>query len=168
MKSNSKESLIHSKRIWKKRSFKPWSESSSSLNNLWLRSFQTHQNKQMGAKHQTALFFFWNPSTFHWRRRFLTKSGNTQATPKRPNKKIQSSLVLAQWIKMWSVDSSLSLQRLHLLTIWHPIFIKVSIVKIFPQTASQAKKQVLRGAWDPQTSFSGNYTKNLHQRLVWY
>ena len=51
----------------------------------------------------------------------------------------------------WSADSSLSLQRLRLLIICHPLVIKVSIVKIFPQTASQAKKQVLRGARDPQT-----------------
>ena len=151
--SSSKESLVHSKRVQKKRAFKPWSKSSSSLKILRLRSFQTHQNMQMGAKPQTALFFLWKPLTFHWRRRFLTESRNTQVTPKRANKKIQSSLVLAQWIKMWSIDSSLSLQRLHLLTICHPLFIKVSTVRIFPQTASQAKKQVLRRARDPQASF---------------
>ena len=123
----------------------------------------------MGAKCQTTLFFFWNPLTFHWRRRFLTESWKTQATPKRANKKIQSSLVLVQWIKMWSIASSLSLQKLHLLTICHPLFIKMSTVKIFPQTASQAKKQVLRGTRDPQTSFLGK-TKlfsPLREKLKW-
>ena len=57
---------------------------------------------------------------------------------------------------MWSVDSSLSLQRLHLLTMDQPLFINMSVVKIFPQTASQEERRVLRGAHDPQISLARN------------
>ena len=31
----------------------------------------------------------------------------------------------------------------------HPLFINVSTIKIFPQTTSQAKKRLLRGAHGP-------------------
>ena len=58
---------------------------------------------------------------------------------------------------MWSADSSSSLQRSYLLTICHPLFI-ISTIQISPQIASQAKQQVLRGAWDPQISLPGKTT----------
>ena len=55
---------------------------------------------------------------------------------------------------MWSADSSLSLQRQHLLAMDHPLFINVSTVKIFPQIASKAKKRLIRGAHEPQISLA--------------
>ena len=46
----------------------------------------------------------------------------------------------------------------------HPLFINISTVKIFPQTVSQAKKHVLRGAQDPQNDLSYVF-KNYFQKL---
>ena len=57
---------------------------------------------------------------------------------------------------MWSADSSFSLQRLHQLTIDQPLLINILTVEILPQIASQVKKCILKGTYEPQTSCAGN------------
>ena len=119
--SKSNNCWDHSRRDRKKRLLKQVSNISSSWNVLRFRSSQIHQKRQIGANLQTTLFFVPSPLTFHSRSRFLTEAGNTHTTPKEESNKVQNSLVLPQWIRMWSTDSSFSLQRLHLLTIDQPL-----------------------------------------------
>ena len=139
--SKSKNCWDYSRRDRKKRLLKQVSNISSSWNVLRFRSSQIHQKRQIGANLQTTLFFVPSPLTFHSRSRFLTEAGNTYTRPKEDSSKVHSSLVLSQWIRMWSADSLLSLQRLHLLTMDQPLFINMSTVKNFPQTASQVRKK---------------------------
>ena len=132
-------------------SFDLWSGSSSPPKVQRLHSLQMHQNKHKGAISQRHLFLS-NLLNFHLRSKFLTVLGNTYFRPKIAKRNIHNPFVLSKWIKIWLVDSSLSLQRLHLLTINHSFFINVSIVRIFPQAASQLTKWELRGAHEPQIS----------------
>ena len=135
------EAWDHSNNDLMKNFFSLWSKSSSLLKILWLCSFQIHQNKQIGATCQTILLFLSSSLNFHSRKRFFTETRNTHFKLKTTNKKVHSTLVLSQWIKIRSIDSSLSLQRMHLLTMDYQLFINIFAVKIFPQTTSHAKKK---------------------------
>ena len=53
------------------------------------------------------------------------------------------TLALVQWIRMWSIDSSVTQQRKHLFGSYHPLFFSWSNIKVLPYEASQAKKSHL-------------------------
>ena len=53
------------------------------------------------------------------------------------------------------VESSISLHKLHLSTIVHPLYINMFIVKIFPHTTSQVRKHILKGVVEPQICLVG-------------
>ena len=70
--------------------------------------------------------------------------------------------ILLQGIRI--VDSSLALQRQHLLVISHPLLIRTSMVRIVPHVASQAKNQTLVVAQVSQISFTVNRLDSHHVR----
>ena len=123
---------------------------------LWLHSPQNIKISKLKPTVKLLFSSYLVPLNFYSRRRFLIEAENTQTKPKVVNSNVQSCLIFSQWIKIWSTNSSLSIQRIHLLTKGHLLFINVSIVNSFPHIPSQAKKQVLRGALDPQTSLARN------------
>ena len=100
---------------------------------------QVHQKRQIGVDLHTALFFFLDPLTFHSKRRFLIEFGNTHTSPKEVNNTVQSIFVLSQWIKMWLADSSLSLQRLHLLPWTIPSSLTCLPLRFFPKLLPKQK-----------------------------
>lgn len=138
--SISNDTWDHSNSNLIKNSFNLWSENSSSSKIYQLHSFHMHQNKKTGAIYQTTILFLSSPLNLH-SRSFLTETGNTYFKLKTTKRKVQSTLVLSQWTKIWLVDSSSSLQRLHLLTMDHPSFINISTVTIVLQTVSHAKEK---------------------------
>ena len=58
----------------------------------------------------------------HPRRVSLIERGRTQVTPKIANNNSHKTLALVQWIRIWSIDSSYSQQRKHLLARIRPLF----------------------------------------------
>ena len=70
-----------------------------------------------------------------------TEKERTQSTPNKENKKSHNTLVLTQWIRMWSMVSSSSRQKKHLLAKNHPILFTQSNINTFSQEACQAKKK---------------------------
>lgn len=103
-----------------KLSFNCWSASFSPLKILRFCVFHIHLNQHRGVICQTWPLFLSKPLNFHSRSRFLTVTGNTLFLQKIDKRNAHNTFVLAQWIKLWSVNSSLSFQRPHLLTIVHP------------------------------------------------
>ena len=142
--------------IWKKITLSLWYDNSTSSQILRLHSPQNIKISKLKPTVKLLFSSYLVPLNFYSRRRFLIEAENTQTKPKVVNSNVQSCLIFSQWIKIWSTNSSLSIQRIHLLTKGHPLFINVSIVNSFPHIPSQAKKQVLRGALDPQTSLARN------------
>ena len=103
-----------------KLSFNCWSASFSPLKILQFCAFHIHLNQDRGVICQTWPLFLSKLLNFHSRSRFLTVTGNTLFLQKIDKRNAHNTFVLAQWIKLWSVNSWLSLQRPHLLTIVYP------------------------------------------------
>ena len=80
----------------------------------------------------------------------FTESRNVHRMPKIANSVLHIFLVLLQWIRMWFVESLLTMQRLLLSVINCPFLIRASMFGIFSHAYSQAKKQILEGAVVPQ------------------
>ena len=95
----------------------------------------------------------------------LTEKGNTQNTPKRENNKFHNPLVLTQWIRMWSMNSSSDWQRKHLFAKHHPLLLKSSKVKTFAQVASHAKKLTFGGTQEFQITLAENNTVLLDSKV---
>ena len=95
------------------------------------------------------------------RRVSLTERGRTQLTLKIANNNSHKTLALVQWIRIWSIDSSSTQQRKHLLAKFHPLFLSWSKTNTLPQEASQAKKPTLVGTQGLQIMLLGNWTTTL-------
>ena len=100
----------------------------------------------------------------HPRRVSLIERGRTQVTPKIANNNSHKTLALVQWIRIWSIDSSYSQQRKHLLARIRPFFLSWSKVSTLPQEASQAKKPTLVGTHGLQIMLLGNWTTLIKTR----
>ena len=125
----------------------------------WFLSFQTLQKIHKGVVLQIMLHFFPIKEWCHPKRASLTIVVCTQWIPNRSNNNYQRILTFKQWRRVWSMDSSSSLQRKHLLTKDHPLFWRWSIVKTFPIVASHAKKLTLDGTHKFQTTLFENEIK---------
>ena len=115
-------------------------DSPQSSNAIEFLSFQITQNKHNGPNCHATFLFFPTKDPLHPKRVSLTERGKTHETPKKERNTIHTSLVFSQWIRRWSIVSSLLWQRKHLFAITQPLFCKWSKVRTLPQEASHAKK----------------------------
>lgn len=118
---------------------------------LWLYTPKQTQ----GVKCQTILHFLSNPLNFTQWGDFSVKLETPNLEQRLLGEIPRSTLDFSQWITVWLSDSLLSLQRLSLLTIVQPLFIKIFKVKIFPYTAFHAKDTILEELETPLISLSG-------------
>ena len=115
-------------------------DSPQSSNAIEFLAFQITQNKHNDPNCHATFLFFPTKEPLHPKRVSLTKRGKTHETPKKERNTIHTSLVFSQWIRRWSIDSSLLWQRKHLFAITQPLFCKRSKVRTLPHEASHAKK----------------------------
>ena len=123
------------------------------------------QNKHRGATCQTFLFLLSNPLNFNLRRSFLIEARNTHFRPKTTNRNIHSFLFYHN-ISRYEQDSSLSLKQLHLFTIVHLFFIRISIVKIFFHNCFLTKKVASQKNW-VTTSISQSWRSLVNYNDQW-
>ena len=114
---------------------------SSFLKALLFLSFHMVQNKQRGAVRHTFFRLLPTKELCHPKSMSPTEKERTQSTPNKENKKFHNTLVLTQWIRMWSMVSSSSRQKKHLSAKNHPILFTRSNINTFSQEACQAKKR---------------------------
>ncbi len=76
----------------------------------------------------------------------VTKLGITQLTPNRHNSIPHNSLAIERCRRIWSTNSLLDVQIQHQSAINIAVFLKLSVVNIFPSTAIHVKKASLGGA----------------------
>ena len=106
---------------------------------------------QRGAAFQTVLWFVPTEKTCQPKRVFLTIGKRTQAMPNNENRSCPSAFTVMQWMRMWSIDSSLQLQRTHPFANTYPLFWIWSMVNTLLQLDSYAKKKTRfwRDPWIP-------------------
>ena len=106
-----------------------------------------HQNKQRGAIRQKIIFFLSGTLNFHSRRRFLIEVRHSFPF-------LGQRLLREVLVAFLSFHSELRhgqvifhcVYKDYLLTIIHPLFMKISTIKISPQIASHAKKTQSKGS----------------------
>ena len=75
---------------------------------------------QNRAAFQTLFHFLPTKESWQLKKDSLIVEGNTQTTPNKENNNYHRTLNLTQFRRMWSIDSSLTLQRKHLFNTNHP------------------------------------------------
>ena len=138
-----------------KENFNPWIDQPSLSKALLFLSFQIVQKKHEGVTRHAFFLFLPTKTPCHPSKASLTKEDSTHDTPKRENKRCHNALVLSQWRRMWSTDSSLLRHRKHLFTKDHPLLWMSSKVKTFLQVASHIKKTTLDDTHNFQTTLVG-------------
>ena len=138
-----------------KENLNPWIDHPSLSNALLFLSFQTVQKKHKGAAHHAFFFFLPTKKPCHLSKASLTEERSTHDTPKRENKRCRKTLVLSQWKRTWSTDSSSLRHRKHLFAKDHPLLWMWSKVRTFLQVASQTKKTTLDRTHEFQTTLVG-------------
>ena len=126
-----------------KENFNPWIDQPSLSKALLFLSFQIVQKKHEGVTRHAFFLFLPTKTPCHPSKASLTKEDSTHDSPKRENKRCHNNLVLSQWRRMWSTDSSSLRHRKHLFTKDHPLLWMWSKVKTFLQVASHIKKTTL-------------------------
>ena len=88
-----------------------------------------------GVDLHTFLFFLPTPDLCQLVSVSLTEEGKTQDKPKSEKMRFQTALVLSQWMRMWSTDSSSLQQRKPLFAITHSLLWMWSKVNtwVYPQ-----------------------------------
>ena len=107
---------IHIARELRKELFRHRSNFSSSSNTLRFLSFQIVQKMYNGAALQAFLCFLPTKWPCHPKEVSLTEVEKTYGMSNKENTNNHKVLALAQWIRIWSMNSASSLQRTHLLT----------------------------------------------------
>ena len=85
-------------------------------------SFQIAQGRQGRAALHVFLAFFLMGKVVQANINSLTKGGQAQTTPDRESMAAQKPQTYGQWSRRWSMVSSSSLQRGHLLISWNSLF----------------------------------------------
>ena len=116
---------------------------------------------QGGAAFQALIHLLSTKEPCHPRRVSLTNSDKTHRTPKMESTSYHKILALPQWRRIWSMDSTSSLHKAHLLTNFHPLLWSWSNVKTFLEQASQLKKLTFTKIHKFQIIFKGKGVYNL-------
>ena len=113
--------LVHAQRLHKKLNLILWTECLMFSNALLFLTFQFVQKRHKGAALHTFLLFLPTTNLCQLVSVSLTEEGRTQDMRKSEKRRCQTALVLSQWMRMWSTDSSSLQQRKHLFAIAHPL-----------------------------------------------
>lgn len=103
-------------------------------------SFHTNQKRHKGVVIQAFLHFLPTKEPCQPRRVSLTETGRNHNTPKRTNNNSHKTLALVQLIRIWSIDSSSTPQKKHLLAKCHSLLFSRSKVSTLPHEALEPKK----------------------------
>jgi hypothetical protein len=82
-----------------------------------------------------------------------TLIGITQDSPKRLKKIFYKAQATTQWKRRWSTDSPFFSHIQRILTTMTYRFLRLSMVRIFPRVADQAKKAAIKGTIVHQVLF---------------
>ena len=135
--------LHQAPRLQKKENFNPWIDRPLLSNALLFLYFQTVQKRHKGAIHHAFFLFLPTKKPCHRNKASLTKEWSTHDTPKRENRRYYKTLILLQWRRMWSTDSSSLRHGKHLFAKDHSLLWMWFKVRTFLQVASQTNKTIL-------------------------
>ena len=113
--------LDHAQRLHKKFNLMLWTECSMFSNALLFLSFQVVQKRHKRAALHTFFLFFLIHNRPILTCKCLSHWGKDPRHVKKRKKRCQTALVLSQWMRMWSTDSSSLQQRKHLFATTHPL-----------------------------------------------
>ena len=115
-----------------------WFGIPSSQKILQLGSFQMYQNKHRGTMHQNFLGLPSREKVFPcaWKHPFQHEIDKIR---------FHNILILSQWIRMWHC-SFIVFAEATSISIVHPLLMRISMVRIFTQVASQAKRKKKTGS----------------------
>lgn len=101
---------IHLARLLRNELLRLWFDISSSSNSLWFLFFHIVQKIHKRAALQTFSCFLPTKETCHPSRVSLIEAKITQGMSNKENTNCHNILALAQWKRMWSMDSASSLR----------------------------------------------------------